>query len=213
MSLDYRVTPLPAVWPGRATPAAERKRSPYKTIWTRALDLLEREVRKLDGEAVAIAVDVGPNELRNNGQLRADARPYSPAVLVSFATPSGRLQLASDRYLGWQNNVDVVGRALERLRLVDRDGLLQGRQYEGLRALPATTTPTLSAEAAARVVADVLGGAVSAAGILGDPRAAKSAVRLARAKTHPDANAGQRGAYDAVDAAAAVLTAYHGGAT
>ncbi len=51
-AFEYTVTRLPAVWPGTATPVWSRKRPPFKTIWTRALDLLQREVARLHGENV-----------------------------------------------------------------------------------------------------------------------------------------------------------------
>ncbi|GJG88702.1 hypothetical protein tb265_38830 [Gemmatimonadetes bacterium T265] len=215
--LEYRITPLPPVWPGKSTPVYQRTRAPFKTLETRALALLEREIRMLGGKRVEIAVDAEPRYIRQDGQLRADARPKSPAVVVSFDVPEGklttRLQFPADQFAHWWSNVDAVARALEALRLVDRYGVQQGRQYSGYRALPSSTAPTQTADVAAGVIASALDLPGARADILRDATVAKRAIVRARAATHPDANGGARAAYDAVDAAAAVLTKHHGGAS
>lgn len=211
MSLDYRVTPLPDVWPGKATPSYSRKRAPFKANWSKTLTLLEREIRHLAGTRVEIAVDVEPRHLRNDGQLRADARTRSSAVIVSFTTGKDRLQFPADRFAFWQDNVDAIARALEALRMVDRYGVQQGRQYTGFKALPASTAPTMSASAAADVIVAAAGGRAGPVAILADREQARVAVRAARATTHPD-RTGDRTGYDQVDAAAAVLAAHFGGA-
>ena len=159
------------------------------------------------------AIDVDARQLRQDGQLRADARPRSPAVVVSFDVPEGklttRLQFPADRFLFWQDNVDAVARALEALRMVDRYGVQQGRQYAGFKALPSGTAPTMSAAAAADVIAKETN--YRPGDLLRDAEDARRAVVRARASTHPDVNGGERSRYDAVDAAAAVLVAHHGG--
>lgn len=211
MSLDYVVTPLPTAWPGKATPSWDRRRAPFKANWSRTLALLEREIRHLGGTKVEIAVDVESRHLRQDGQLRADARPRSSAVVVSFTAGKDRLQFPADRFSYWQDNVDAVARALEALRMVDRYGVQQGRQYAGFKALPSSTSPTMSASAAADVIVAATDGRTGPVAILADRETARVAVRTARAATHPD-RTGERTRYDQVDAAAAVLAAHHGGA-
>ncbi len=43
MALEYSITELPAVWPGKKT--SSRKRAPFKTQWARTIELLERELK------------------------------------------------------------------------------------------------------------------------------------------------------------------------
>lgn len=210
MPFTYRVAPLPDVWPGGArTPVSERRRPQFKTIWTQALDLLDREVFKLDGSNVEIAVDVPPTMLRVDGQLRADARTRSPAVVVSFDTPTGRLVFAADQYTYWQENVDAIARSLEKMRAVDRYGVLQGKHYSGFKALPASTSAVMSTSDAAALVGDL--GGYSSGEVLQNTAVARHAVRTAQRKAHPDAG-GTADEFHRVQLAKAALEKHHGGA-
>lgn len=209
MSLSYRVASLPDAWPGGArTAAADRERPKFKTIWTRALDLLDREVYYLDGSNVEIAVDVAPTMLRNDGQLRADARPRSAAVVVSFDTPTGRLVFAADRYTYWQENVDAIARSLEKMRAVDRYGVLQGKHYQGFKAIAATSTPTMSVQEAARFIGDLA--PADPVAVMEDREYASSAIRSAMRKAHPDVG-GKPEAWHRLQLARSVLDAHFGG--
>jgi hypothetical protein len=207
-TLQYTVKTLPPVWPGQRR--ANFLKSPFKTRWTATLELLAREIKKLGGTHVEIAVDLprGEYDLRADGQLRADARPRR-AVIVSFRTPDGsRLQFPCDTYGWWQDNVYAIAKTLENLRAIDRWGATQSRQYEGFKALASGTAPTMSSQAAAEIIGTA--GRLLAENVLADAGYAKTAVRNALFHTHPDRNDGQRGEYDRVDAARKVLSAHHG---
>lgn len=206
-SFDYRVTPLPVVWPGKATPTWQRKRPQFKTVWSRALNLLAREVGMLRGKNVQIAVDVEDRHLRQDGALRADARPRTPSVVVSFDVSSGRLAFPCDTYTFWQENVDAIARALEALRMVDRYGVQQGKQYTGFKAIPASTEPTLSTDAAATLIESIT--EIPARAIRSHWNDARLAVRSAVARSHPDAG-GSDEQFHRVQRAKKVLEAHHG---
>lgn len=210
MSLDYRVEPLPPVWPGKATPGYARKRSPFKTIWTKTLGELAREVKHLRGKNVRIAVDVEPRFIRNDGQLYSNARPSSPAVIVTFDVPDGVLSFPADQYLGWQENVTAVARTMEALRSVDRWGVQQGRQYAGFKALPGAgqTTTTMTAHDAAKLLV-FFAPDFDVATILADAEQAGRAIRAAQMKTHPDRGGGTEG-FHRVQEAKRVVEAHHG---
>jgi len=207
-SFEYVVTPLPPVWPGKATPAYNRKRPQFKTIWTDALERLRREVKMLSGRNVKIAVDVDERHLRNDGQLRADARPRSSAVIISFDVVGSRLAFPCDTYSFWQENVDAIARALEALRLVDRYGVQQGSQYTGFKAIPASTEPTMTTLDAARQIARY--SQVDADVLLRNSVDARQAARIAMAATHPD-RGGSGEEFNRVQLAKRVLEAHHGG--
>jgi hypothetical protein len=204
---DYTVETLPDVWPGE--PHVTRKRSPFKVIWTRTLDLLGREIHSLRGTNVRLALDITDYEINANGTARANARPKSPGIIVSFDTPRrGRLAFPCDTYHFWQENVHAVAVTLEKLRAVDRYGVQQGAQYAGFKQLPATTAPTMTANAAAATLA-AYHPLLTAADVVRDFDHARVAWRVARGKTHPDAG-GTVGDWHTVETAGRVLAAHFG---
>jgi hypothetical protein len=206
MALDYKVTTLPPTWPGKRT--AFPQRSKFKTKWTETLRILEREVDHLGGRKVEIAVDVQPRHLRQDGQLRADARPGN-AVVFSFLNGKGeRLAFPCDTFAWWQDNLYAIARALEALRMVERYGVSASSQYAGFKALPAQTAPTMTASAAALLIASITD--VHPLNVEQDAELAKTAVRSAIFRTHPDRNGGDGSQFERVDAARKVLSSHHG---
>lgn len=213
--LIYEVTPLPPVWPGGRT--AEPRPSPFRVVWSKALDHLEREIDQLKGHDVALAVDVANvrRDLNNNGTLRADANVLSPRIILSFTAGDSRLSFPCDTYKDaklmqpWQANVYAVALTLERLRDIERYGASSLKQYEGFKALPASTAPKMTAEDAAIALEEYANG-ISAHRILFDKDAAKLAARGARASTHPDRNGGDGRWWNRAQAAVSVLSSHHG---
>jgi hypothetical protein len=147
----YTVRPI-ETWPGKRTP--HRSRSPFKTSWSHVLHVLERELKHLRARDVVLRLAVRDAHLRNDGQLRADARPAEPGVILEFlSTAKGiRFRFATDRYGFWQDNVDAISRSLEALRMIDRYGVTSGEQYEGFRALPSQGTTTITTEDAKEMI-------------------------------------------------------------
>lgn len=212
MPFTYRHVALPPVWPGTATPEGRRKRGPFRANWGDTLDRLAFEVGKLNGRDVTLAVGVqsGARDIRADGGVRADARIRNPAVILDFTAGKERLSFPCDTYDYWQDNVRAIALALEALRAVDRYGVQQGRQYQGFKALPGAgqSTTTMDVITAATTVADI--SAIPAGDVRRTADAARRAVRIARAKAHPDMNNGTREQWDDVNQAAAALAAHHG---
>lgn len=160
------------VWPGRMTPPDARRASPFRTKdpsspygWGRkdvplgdTLALLERELRELGVRHEAILqVAVRERDIRLDGQVRADARPDHPGVILNFTSRHGELSYACDTFTTWQANLRAIAKGLEALRLVDRYGIGEGRQYTGYRAIGAGTPmppATMTVEDAARFLID-----------------------------------------------------------
>lgn len=212
MSLDYKIQAID-VWPGERTPSYRRTRSPFKTVWTSVLSHLSKELRHLGGRNVVLKLGVSPRDVRQDGMLRADARPQDPGVIIQFV--AGRLKgsptllYRCDRFPFWQDNVSAIARGLEALRLVDRYGVTPtGEQYAGFKALPSSTDATLTTEKAAQIIE--AHSSVGAAAILHEARAANDAIRVARHRTHPDRNNGQSDLWTAVERARVVLSSHHG---
>jgi hypothetical protein len=215
MALQYTITPLPVVWPG---PKVSPRRSPFKTQWMRTLGMLGREIKHLGGTHVELAVDVrSDRDIRQDGQLRADASPKN-RIIVSFRLPNGkRLQFPCGTFTFWQDNVYAIAKALEALRMVERYGVSSTSQYEGFKALPAAggTIATLSTGQAATLIARL-------AGIAGDEVEERAAevlkhrvialleLRAAKARTHPDAG-GRNEDWTLLQEAERIVAAHHGG--
>lgn len=131
-------------------PAHQRSRAKFSTTWSDTKAKLEHEVSAIarPGSDLVVMLDITEADLRiTDGQLRANARPSSPAVAVQFESRKGPLLFRSDLYghapwnhkmTPWQCNVRAVALTLEALRAVDRHGATSsGEQYVGYRALPA----------------------------------------------------------------------------
>jgi hypothetical protein len=111
--------------------------SMFRSTWTSTQDLLEREVRMLRGRGVILMIDVAEADIRLDGKLRADAKPFTSAVAVAFESPTkGPLLFCCGRYRKWQDNVRAIALGLEALRAVDRHGIVRStEQYEGFRQI------------------------------------------------------------------------------
>jgi hypothetical protein len=167
--------------------------------WPQTLDLLEREIGALMGRKswqlddceYVLQVDVREDEIRLDGQIRANARPGSPAVAVSFEPKDGPLLFVCGRFDHWQDNVRAIAKGLEALRMVDRYGITQSdEQYRGFRALPSGVpmpAPKMTLEDAARFL--ILHGdcPTTVEKMLSGKGAVDVAYRRAAKKLHPDA--------------------------
>jgi hypothetical protein len=218
MSLQYVVTDLPNVWPGKKT--GYPKGSPFKTQWTKTLELLGREIRYLGGRKVEIALDLprGLMDLRQDGMLKADARPRHPVIVSFIANDGQRHRYPCDRFSWWQDNLYAIAKALEALRLVERYGVSADLVRAGFKAIPANTSTALSTDAAALVIARRYNGngadataEANARILLSNRDTALRMVRGAMAKAHPD-RGGSASDFQLVNEAKRVLEAHFGGA-
>jgi hypothetical protein len=185
--------------------------------WSSILDMLELEIRQLGGEDVVMQLEVASEDrdIRNDGTMRADARLAGPAVILEFTASKieggPRLSYPCDTYRLWWHNVHGIAGALNGLRSVERYGVKTGgRQYQGFKALPAKTSTTMTVEKAAEILAQQ-SGSHQAINIVASRPIFLKAVRAARAKAHPDRNAGRTDLWDAVERAREKLDAHHNG--
>jgi hypothetical protein len=179
----WEIRPL-GLWTGPTT-WERRSSSAFRAPWTSTLDLLLRETEMLGAGVVVALVDVTDAELRRDGMLRANARVDFPGVRVAFDSRHGPLTYATDAYDTWRANVRAIALALEALRAVDRYGVSKsGEQYRGWSAIAGGDSGTMSAAAAARLLAEEGGG--TPAQVRTDPDARAQAYRRAVRKHHPD---------------------------
>jgi hypothetical protein len=166
-----------------------REGSQFSASWKSTLDLLDRELWALGVRSdFVLQVDVEEKDLRLDGELRANARPASPAVAISVdrrGKPS--LLFACGKFPHWQENVRAIALGLEALRKVERYGITQANeQYTGFGALPPGVpmpAAAMTVDEAAKLLADE---ALWAGPLIGDQLAVQSAYRRAVKMNHPD---------------------------
>lgn len=213
MALAYTIVDLPPVWPGVKT--LHRRRSPFKVpSWPRIEQALAREVRHLGGRRITLALELrrGAADLRQDGKLRADARP-GPAVILGFLDSDGQQHnYPLDRFANWEHNLYAIARSLENLRAVERWGFSRKITRAAFLALPGAgaSTATLSLAEAASIIASHSD--FEADRIVRARDDAGAALRVALSRTHPDRHGGDRTHYDFVTEARKVILAHHGGA-
>lgn len=144
------------VWPdGWLTRSwSERQTAPFTALYRTTLAQLQVELRALNARACFMSLDVGERGVRNDGQLRADAKPDHPGVILTIdSRPHGTLVYATDRFRGWQDNLRGIVLGLEALRKVERYGISErGQQYAGFKELGtgiAMAGPSMTVERAA----------------------------------------------------------------
>lgn len=105
-------------WPEKDT--AERRASPFKSTWTKTLQLLQSELDKLSARNVTLSTMHSPENFRIDGKLRSDTRaPEHPGVVLTFEKFDGwndelqqsqyiELRLPCDTFGYWKDNVRAV---------------------------------------------------------------------------------------------------------
>lgn len=156
MRLTYR--PVGDDWPGKRTPYSAIVHSPFRSTWGQTIATLDRELRAVGADSVVVQIDAREQDFRLDGDLRANARPDSARVVISFESKYGPLRYFCDRFWDWRDNVRAIALGLEALRKVDRYGITnKGEQYAGWKALPAGGT---TAQQAREFMAE-MGGSVA----------------------------------------------------
>lgn len=169
-------------WPHRPV---RHERSPFSARWVDTRDLLLREADQLGATLVIVELDLGRDDLRQDGEIRANARLGSGKVRVSLDTKHGAMRFACDRYhagtLSWQANARAIALTMESLRAVERYGAVHtAEQYQGFLAIEATPGEFGSADEAIRWIR-------TKAGPGWDDATAKAVYRAAARLLHPDA--------------------------
>lgn len=212
MNITYR--PIDK-WPGEQT--RDRQWSRFKARWDDTLVLLERELGYLEAKNVIFQVALREDDFRKyDGQPKTNSRASHPGVILAFDSKYGPLKYATDTFTDFQDNVRAIALGLEALRKVDRYGITKrGEQYTGWKALPASTQPAMSTEAAARFIAfwgRPIGVSEDAAfgRVLRDSDALRIAYRTAAGNLHPD-RGGDTEKFQLLQEAKRVLDAHHNG--
>lgn len=181
-----------ATWPADQAPRYQR--SQFKASYGATLELIKAELHRIGVEDAVIELDLTEREVRRDGLPRADARPRSPRVRLSFELEGvGPLQYPCASYDDYRANLRAIGLTLEAQRAMDRYGATRRRQqYTGWKALPgggAVVTGAMTVEQAASCIVTWAGGDTNR--IIKDPAEYRDAYRRAAKATHPDTNGEQ----------------------
>lgn len=210
------------------------KSSKFKATYTKSMELLRAELRRLGARQVSIAMDIGVGDLRRDGQMRADVRPATSRVLLTLERRIDgawrQLRFPCWSYLSWMENLHAIALTLEALRSIDRYGATEkDQQWKGFAALGSgedgpravnTQALALSPERSARILVEAHPTMGASAGGMGievlakamlDRSASAGMMKLAqesRMHAHPD-KGGSDGLFATVNAAFEILQAYH----
>lgn len=151
----------------------EYRHSAFKASWGTTVSLLAKELRAHGANRAVLEMDVRERDLRMDGLPRADARPRTPGIVISFEAtrvpgkPNLRYEVGA--FNDWQDNVRAVALGLESLRAVDRYGVTKrGEQYAGWKQLPAGVGEDGNAERGRRLIENA-GGDIKRALFLAHP--------------------------------------------
>lgn len=194
-------------WPFKLTPHYSRRDWPNARNLTlgKALNDVREELRLMYCESTAyIEVDTLERNVRQDGQLRADARVNSPGCIIyAKHRKLGDLRWACDAFSRLEYNVRAIAATIENLRAVERYGCIRdAEQFRGFKAIAATSSATLPVEAAIAILAKY-SKAIDVQSSTKEEFAI--AVRTAKSKTHPDLFGGDRDLWDEVERAVVVL--------
>lgn len=200
MTLEFQFRPIEH-WPGEKT--RSRQRSKFNTHYNKTLELLARELSHLRAKQIVIQADCGAEEIRRDGQLRADARLRGPGIILSFESAKGPLSFPCDTYCDWQDNLRAIALAMEALRSIDRYGVTRrAEQYKGWARLPAPDASVFpDAAAAASWVAVESNLGFSPEVLLRDKHEWRRAYSSLAGKFHPDRNCGADAEFKKLQAA------------
>lgn len=173
---------------------AKRGKASYGVDYNRTVKLLKKELLHLQARgAVVIQIDVAERFIRaDETGLRADApTPAFPGVRLTVnSNTRGTLSYQCDHYDNWRHNLRAIGLTLERLRLVEGEGVANdGQQYRGWKALPAPEHASIGTiDTAAMFIATMAAPdyITTATLVRGSADAAKLAYRAASKRLHPD---------------------------
>lgn len=128
----------PLCWPIGYSRSIQRKDSRFTTTLGQARDYVKAEIKRIGGKNPIISTNI---PLKNDGNLRADWSKYKiddPGVAVYFEYDGEQVCLCSDAYKRVWENLKGIGRTIEALRQIERDGVSDflKRSFRGFKELP-----------------------------------------------------------------------------
>lgn len=197
--LNIQIRPI-TQWPGKEN--QDPKRSPFKSTYKRTLTQLEDELSKCQARTSSLIIEmwIEPRLIRVDGQLRKDARPHKPGIILRFVretnirrdpqdtskwicTPQN-VSYPCDAFTPWEDNLRAIALSMESLRRVERYGVFKYDEIISRLALPTAEGKLTTRDEAAAFLATHSGIAMKE--ILVSDTARSTAYRKAAAELHPD---------------------------
>lgn len=210
---QIRFRPI-VTWPGRMTPADQRRPARYDASPNKTRDELLRELELLGATDVFIQGAYSDDQIRLDGMPRAGAAPSHPGIILTYTTARGTFQLPCDTFQSPEQNLRAIVLTLQRLRLIEETGVkTHGRQYEGFKALPPATADAPMSPATAAASLTILAGvgedeAAVAMQILRSREYFNVMYRRAAMRTHPD-RGGRQDLFERLQRAAEAIEKHH----
>lgn len=182
-------------------PKGGYRKAGFHAAYGKTLDLLEYEIRKI-GSSVVIEMDISAADVRNDGWVRSNVRPWTPGIALTFFGKDKRsYRFPCNTFASWQDNLRAIALALEALRTIDRYGVTaEHQQYTGFAQIEAPATIFSNEFEAAIYIASVI--CWQKDYVLSNRSAA---IRMAMRFTHPDRPEGSHEEFIRVQAAAKAL--------
>jgi hypothetical protein len=176
---------------------------------------LEYELERMDVTDASVAFGLDGTAFTRKGWPLATAHGH-PGVVLTYTHPKhGVMRVATDAFYEWADNLRAVVKTLEALRMMDRYGTTGlGQQYQGFRALAASTDHTMTPTQAAVLIKEASKVKFEPERLIEIRELAEIAVRAAIFNAHPDRNPGKPDAteyFHTVERARQALSAHHGG--
>lgn len=131
----------PLCWPAGYPRSTQQKYSRFKTTLAHARDFVKEEVRRLGATDLIISSNV---PTRKDGELHGDWQRFKVkdhGAAVYFTLNGKQVCLCCDTYERIYDNLRAIGRTIEALRQIDRDGVSDflNRAFAGFTAIPERT--------------------------------------------------------------------------
>ena len=196
--LNIKINPI-SHWTGEEN--KNPKPSSFRQTYSNTKKILEYELWKLRAieSSVALEMFIHKNQVRSDGALRADAKPFKPGVILSFTrikkqfrnkitqeirTETQTLTYPCDAFDDWQDNLRAIALSLEALRKVERYGVFKYEDIVQRLALPSAEGRVSTRKAAAEFIAQY--SKLPADKILIDAIMREKAYKQAATVLHPD---------------------------
>ena len=203
MTFQIIIKPI-SLWIGTET--KQPGSSQFKQTYSNTKKILQFELSKLGAIASSVQLEmfIHADDLRRDGELRANAKPYKQGVVLSFSKVKKRffdeaskqwknemltLSYPCDSYNDWQDNLRAVALSLEALRKVARYGVFKYEDMISRLALPSADGKLSDVNRAVLFLSSYTSYAVEE--LLDNPNAQKQAYRAAAVFLHPDQNGGE----------------------
>jgi hypothetical protein len=133
------VEAFPLAWPQGRVRSLRQISSAFDTSTTKALSLLNGEVRRLGGRYLVISSNV---PLKADGSMRADREPVDPGVAVYFQREEKPYVFACDKFDLVRDNLLAIAKTIEAMRGIERWGTseMMERAFSGFKGLPETAS-------------------------------------------------------------------------